>query len=57
MPIIITRGNNVYGPQQYPEKLIPKFIELLKADKQVTIHGDGSSLRAFVHVYDVAQSI
>ena len=56
MPIIITRGNNVYGPQQYPEKLIPKFIELLKADKQVTIHGDGSSLRAFVHVYDVAKA-
>ena len=29
MPIIITRGNNVYGPNQYPEKLIPKFIKLL----------------------------
>ena len=26
LPIIITRGNNVYGPRQYPEKLIPKFI-------------------------------
>lgn len=26
MPIITTRGNNVYGPHQYPEKLIPKFI-------------------------------
>ena len=26
MPIIITRGNNVYGPNQYPEKLIPKII-------------------------------
>ena len=25
MPIIITRGNNVYGPNQYPEKVIPKF--------------------------------
>jgi len=30
LPIIITRGNNVYGPGQYPEKLIPKFINLLK---------------------------
>ena len=30
MPIIITRGNNVYGPNQYPEKVIPKFIKLLK---------------------------
>lgn len=26
LPVIITRGNNVYGPRQYPEKLIPKFI-------------------------------
>ena len=30
MPIIITRGNNVYGQNQYPEKLIPKFIKQLK---------------------------
>lgn len=29
VPAIITRGNNVYGPHQYPEKLIPKFICLL----------------------------
>ena len=29
LPIIITRGNNVYGPHQYPEKLIPKFINML----------------------------
>ena len=29
---IITRENNVYGPNQYPEKLIPKFIKLLKND-------------------------
>ena len=29
MPIIITRGNNVFGPNQYPEKLIPRFIKLM----------------------------
>ena len=40
MPIIITRGNNVYGPNQYPEKLIPRFIKLLEEDKKVTIQGD-----------------
>ena len=40
MPIIITRGNNVYGPNQYPEKLIPKFIKQLKNRQQVTIQGD-----------------
>lgn len=54
MPIIITRGNNVYGPNQYPEKLVPRFIELLKTGKKVTIQGDGSAVRAFLHVSDVA---
>ena len=56
MPIIITRGNNVYGPNQYPEKLIPKFIKQLKEGKQVTIQGYGSSLRAFLHVDDVSSA-
>jgi UDP-glucose 4,6-dehydratase len=57
MPIIITRGNNVYGPNQYPEKLIPRFIQLLQQDKPVTIQGDGSNLRAFLHVNDVCTAI
>jgi dTDP-glucose 4,6-dehydratase len=56
MPIIITRGNNVYGPNQYPEKLIPRFIELLKNNKKVTIQGDGSNIRAFLHSHDVARA-
>ena len=54
MPIIITRGNNVYGPNQYPEKLIPKFIKLLIQNKKVTIQGNGSCVRAFLHSYDTA---
>jgi dTDP-glucose 4,6-dehydratase len=54
LPIIITRGNNVYGVGQYPEKLIPKFIKLLKEDKKVTIQGNGSAVRAFLHAYDTA---
>jgi len=56
MPIIITRGNNVYGPNQYPEKLIPKFIKQLKENKKVTIQGDGSNVRAFLHAYDTAKA-
>lgn len=56
MPIIITRGNNVYGPNQYPEKLIPLFIKLLKEDKKVTIQGEGTSVRAFLHAYDTARA-
>lgn len=57
MPIIITRGNNVYGPNQYPEKLIPKFIQQLLEGKQVTIQGDGSNVRAFLHVNDVCSAL
>ena len=54
---IITRGNNVYGPNQYPEKLIPKFIKLLRNGDKLTIHGDGSSLRSFIHVLDVCSAV
>jgi dTDP-glucose 4,6-dehydratase/UDP-glucose 4,6-dehydratase len=57
MPIIITRGNNVYGPNQYPEKLIPRFIQQLQQDKKVTIQGDGSNVRAFLHVNDVCSAL
>ena len=56
LPIIITRGNNVYGPNQYPEKIIPCFIKLLKENKKVTIQGDGSNVRAFIHVNDVVKA-
>ena len=56
IPIIITRGNNVYGPNQYPEKLIPKFIKLLNEDQKVTIQGSGDNVRAFLHVDDVCEA-
>lgn len=56
LPTIITRGNNVYGPHQYPEKLIPKFICLLSQGRQCFIHGDGSNQRNFLYVSDVANA-
>ena len=56
MPIVITRGNNVYGKNQYPEKLIPRFIKLLKENKKVTIQGNGTTVRAFLHAYDTAKA-
>ena len=56
MPIIITRGNNVYGPNQYPEKVIPRFIQQLKNGEKVTIQGDGSCVRAFMHVSDTVDA-
>jgi len=56
LPIIITRGNNVYGPNQYPEKLIPRFIQQLKKGEQVTVQGNGSSKRSFLHVLDTCSA-
>lgn len=57
MPIIITRGNNVYGPNQYPEKVIPKFIDQLLKGQKITIQGKGDSLRTFLHAEDTARAI
>jgi len=54
LPVIITRANNVYGPNQYPEKVIPKFICQLLEGKPVTIHGQGLTRRNFIHVSDVS---
>ncbi|EAN85269.1 putative GDP-mannose 4,6 dehydratase [Trypanosoma cruzi] len=56
LPCIITRGNNVYGPYQYPEKLIPRFIMLMNAGKKLTIQGNGSNKRTFIHASDVARA-
>ena len=56
IPVIITRGNNVYGRNQYPEKLIPYFITLLNQNKKVTIQGDGSALRGFLHAQDAVSA-
>ena len=59
MNIKIIRCNNVYGPRQYPEKLIPKFKRLLKDGKKCTIHGSKSATikRAFMHVEDVVDAV
>lgn len=56
LPIIITRGNNVYGMNQYPEKIIPKFICQLLDGEKLTIHGQGLSKRNFIHIDDVVSA-
>lgn len=56
MPIVITRGNNVYGPNQYPEKVIPRFLSQLQQGEKVTVQGDGSCVRAFMHASDAARA-
>lgn len=55
-PAIITRGNNVYGPRQYPEKLIPKFIYAALDDEPWTVHGEGKAARNFIYVSDVVHA-
>jgi len=56
LPVLITRGNNVFGPRQYPEKLIPKFIKLLLENKKCTVHGNGENLRNFIYTESVAKA-
>ena len=46
LPCIITRGNNVYGPHQFPEKLVPKFTLLAKRGEQLPVHGGGQARRS-----------
>jgi len=55
-PIIITRSNNIYGKNQYPEKVIPKFIKQLRNNKKVTIQ-DATCVRSFLHISDAVQGI
>ena len=54
--VIITRGNNVYGPHQYPEKIVPKFIRRLVKGEPCCLHGDGTNSRHFIYVEDVANA-
>ncbi|KAK6237107.1 hypothetical protein QUC31_020892 [Theobroma cacao] len=56
LPIITTRGNNVYGPNQYPEKLIPKLILLAMKGRELPIHGNGTNVRSYLHSDDVAEA-
>ncbi|KAE8414288.1 NAD(P)-binding protein [Aspergillus pseudocaelatus] len=57
MPVIIVRCNNVFGPYQYPEKLIPRFITLLSQGRRMPIHGDGRTSRAFLWAGDAAEAL
>ncbi|KAI9114691.1 hypothetical protein K1719_014389 [Acacia pycnantha] len=56
LPTITTRGNNVYGTNQFPEKLIPKFMLLAMKGEILPIHGDGSNVRSYLFCEDVAEA-
>jgi dTDP-glucose 4,6-dehydratase len=57
VPVLITRGSNTYGPNQYPEKLIPLFVTNLLDGEAVPVYGDGLQERDWLHVIDHARGI
>ena len=50
--VLVTRSSNNYGPNQYPEKLIPLFISNLIEGKRLPIYGSGENIRDWIHVDD-----
>ncbi len=52
IPAIITNCCNNYGPNQYPEKLIPTIIYKIVNNKPITIYGNGRNIREWIHVED-----
>ena len=52
LPIVISNCSNNYGPSQYPEKLIPLFINNIVNNKSIPIYGDGKNIRDWLYVED-----
>lgn len=57
MPVIISNCSNNYGPNQFPEKLIPLFINNIIHKKPLPVYGDGRYTRDWLYVKDHAQAI
>ena len=57
MPYVITNCSNNYGQQQFPEKLIPLFINNILNDKPLPVYGDGNYTRDWLYVIDHAIAI
>jgi dTDP-glucose 4,6-dehydratase len=57
VPVLITRGSNTYGPNQYPEKIVPLFVTNLIDDRPVPVYGDGLQIRDWLHVEDHARAV
>lgn len=52
LDVVVTRCSNNYGPYQFPEKVIPRFVTGLLAGGSVPLYGDGGNIRDWLHVYD-----
>ena len=57
LPVLITRGSNTYGPNQYPEKIIPLFVTNLFQGEPLPLYGDGLHERDWIHVEDHTRGI
>ncbi len=57
LPAIVTRCSNNYGPYQFPEKIIPFFVTLLRESKPVPVYGDGMNVRDWIHVDDHSRAV
>ena len=57
LPVVISNCSNNYGPNQFPEKLIPLFINNIKNNKPLPVYGKGENVRDWLHVEDHARAI
>jgi dTDP-glucose 4,6-dehydratase len=57
LPFVISNCSNNYGPNQYPEKLIPLFMQNILLQKPLPVYGDGNYTRDWLHVEDHARAI
>ncbi|MBO7313452.1 MAG: dTDP-glucose 4,6-dehydratase, partial [Alistipes sp.] len=57
MPTIVTNCSNNYGPYQFPEKLIPLFINNIRQRKRLPVYGTGENVRDWIYVEDHARAI
>ncbi len=56
-PVLVTRGSNTYGPNQYPEKFIPLFVTNAIDDQPLPLYGDGRNRRDWLSVSDHCTAI
>src|SRR6478736_4185409 len=57
LPVVVTNCSNNYGPNQFPEKLVPLFIHNIKNGISLPVYGDGSNVRDWMYVEDHADAI
>ncbi len=57
LPVVVTRCSNNYGPYQFPEKLIPLFINNAMKDIPLPLYGDGLNVRDWLHVSDHCKAL